>query len=43
VQLGSVGLERAAGLAQGDGEAADLGVAYGRFVAGVTGLTPTSL
>src|SRR3954449_6680661 len=37
VQLGAVGLERAGGFAQGEGEAADLGVPYGLLAARVTG------
>src|SRR4051794_11317428 len=37
LELGSVGPQGASGLAQGDGEAADLGVPYGLLAAGVAG------
>ena len=37
LQLGPVGLERAGGVAQGQGEAADLGMAHGLLAAGVAG------
>ena len=37
LQLGAVGLERAGGLAQGHGEAADLGVPYGLLTGGLAG------